>query len=87
MLVTDKGREILMEKWQLAESIFFKIIHGNTDSVMIATKCNSSQEFLATGSAVKQLVNERYINLEIKISEEVQSISYAISLSNTQLII
>lgn len=74
MLVTNKGREILMDTRQLAESISLKVIYGDTDSVMIATGCDNFKEALTIGSAFKQQVNERYRLLEIDIDHVFKSL-------------
>lgn len=67
MLVTNKGREILMDTRQLAESIGLRVVYGDTDSVMIDTGCNSFQEAIKIGEDFKVKVNERYRLLEIDI--------------------
>ena len=41
MLVTNKGREILMNTRQLAESMNLLVVYGDTDSVMIDTGCDN----------------------------------------------
>lgn len=65
MLVTNKGREILMDTRQLAESIGLRVVYGDTDSVMIDTGVNSLQEAIKIGEEFKVQVNERYKLLEI----------------------
>ncbi|GEQ68202.1 hypothetical protein JCM33374_g1869 [Metschnikowia sp. JCM 33374] len=65
MLVTNKGREILMDTRQLAESIGLRVVYGDTDSVMIDTGASSLQEALKIGEDFKVQVNERYKLLEI----------------------
>lgn len=67
MLVTNKGREILMDTRQLAESIGLRVVYGDTDSVMIDTGCNTFQEAIKIGEDFKLKVNERYRLLEIDI--------------------
>lgn len=67
MLVTNKGREILMDTRQLAESLGLRVIYGDTDSVMIDTGCRDFQEALRIGEEFKLKVNERYKLLEIDI--------------------
>jgi DNA polymerase alpha subunit A len=67
MLVTNKGREILMDTRQLAESIGLRVVYGDTDSVMIDTGCNNFQEAIKIGEDFKVKVNERYRLLEIDI--------------------
>lgn len=65
MLVTNKGREILMDTRQLAELIGLRVVYGDTDSVMIDTGVNTLQEALKIGDEFKVQVNERYKLLEI----------------------
>lgn len=65
MLVTNKGREILMDTRQLAELIGLRVVYGDTDSVMIDTGVNTLQEALKIGDEFKIQVNDRYKLLEI----------------------
>lgn len=65
MLVTNKGREILMDTRQLAELIGLRVVYGDTDSVMIDTGATTVQEALKIGDDFKVQVNERYKLLEI----------------------
>lgn len=65
MLVTNKGREILMDTRQLAELIGLRVVYGDTDSVMIDTGATSMAEALKIGEEFKVQVNERYKLLEI----------------------
>ncbi|SCU82972.1 LADA_0C08966g1_1 [Lachancea dasiensis] len=67
MLVTNKGREILMNTRQLAESLALSVIYGDTDSVMIDTGSDNYSEAIKIGENFKRLVNERYRLLEIDI--------------------
>lgn len=67
MLVTNKGREILMNTRQLAESMNLLVVYGDTDSVMIDTGCDNYADAIKIGLGFKKLVNERYRLLEIDI--------------------
>lgn len=67
MLVTNKGREILMDTRQLAESIGLRVVYGDTDSVMIDTGAEDLKEAIKIGEDFKVQVNERYKLLEIDI--------------------
>ncbi|OEJ88387.1 DNA polymerase alpha catalytic subunit A [Hanseniaspora osmophila] len=67
MLVTNKGREILMNTRQLAESGGLKVVYGDTDSVMIDTNKNVYSEAIEIGQEFKKNVNDRYKLLEIDI--------------------
>lgn len=67
MLVTNKGREILMDTRQLAESLGLTVVYGDTDSVMIDTRCDNFADAIKIGNGFKEKVNERYRLLEIDI--------------------
>jgi DNA polymerase alpha subunit A len=67
MLVTNKGREILMDTRQLAESIGLRVVYGDTDSVMIDTGTDDFKTAIKVGEEFKVQVNERYRLLEIDI--------------------
>lgn len=67
MLVTNKGREILMDTRQLAESLGLTVVYGDTDSVMIDTRCDNLPDAIKVGEGFKEKVNERYRLLEIDI--------------------
>ena len=66
-LTTFKGREILSMTCELAESMELDVIYGDTDSVMINTRCIDYQAALRIGHAFRRAVNERYRLLEIDI--------------------
>lgn len=74
MLVTNKGREILMDTRQLAESIGLRVIYGDTDSVMIDTGVTELSEAIKIGNEFKIQVNERYKLLEIDIDNTYKAI-------------
>lgn len=65
VLTTFKGREILTNTKDLAESNGLKVIYGDTDSVMINTNVDVYEEALKIGNDFKRQVNERYRLLEI----------------------
>lgn len=67
MLVTNKGREILMDTRQLAELEALRVVYGDTDSVMINTGVAAYPDAIKIGEAFRQLVNEKYKLLEIDI--------------------
>lgn len=67
MLVTNKGREILMDTRQLAESSSLRVVYGDTDSVMIDTGAQTYKDAIKVGDEFKVQVNERYKMLEIDI--------------------
>ncbi|KAK9364876.1 hypothetical protein V1509DRAFT_634993 [Lipomyces kononenkoae] len=67
MLTTYKGREILTNTKELAESMQLNVVYGDTDSVMINTNCDEYGDAVKIGNEFKQAVNERYRLLEIDI--------------------
>lgn len=67
MLTTFKGREILRNTKELAESQQLRVIYGDTDSVMINTNMDNMSDALKVGEEFKKSVNERYRLLEIDI--------------------
>ncbi|KAL1921703.1 uncharacterized protein VTP21DRAFT_10345 [Calcarisporiella thermophila] len=67
MLITSKGREILQNTVDLAESIHLNVIYGDTDSIMIYTDKTELDEVKRIGNDLKRLVNERYRRLEIEM--------------------
>ncbi|KAH8691289.1 putative DNA polymerase alpha catalytic subunit [Talaromyces proteolyticus] len=67
MLTTFKGREILRNTKELAESKQLRVIYGDTDSVMINTNMDTISDALKVGEEFKISVNERYKLLEIDI--------------------
>lgn len=67
MMVTNKGREILMDTRQLAELLGLRVVYGDTDSVMIDTGTDNFQDAWKVGESFKVHVNERYKLLEIDI--------------------
>jgi len=67
VLTTYKGREILRNTKELAESRSLQVIYGDTDSVMINANVDSVADALKVGTEFKKAVNERYRLLEIDI--------------------
>lgn len=76
MLVTNKGREILMDTKQLAESLGLTVVYGDTDSVMIDTRAESYTDAIKVGNEFKIKVNERYKLLEIDIDNIFKSVLF-----------
>lgn len=66
-LTTFKGREILRQTRELAESIALEVIYGDTDSVMINTNKVTFEEAMQIGREFKKSVNKHYRLLEIDI--------------------
>lgn len=65
MLVTNKGREVLMDTRQLAELMELRVVYGDTDSVMIDAGCHLYAEAIEVGEQFKKRVNEQYRMMEI----------------------
>ncbi|KAG5518322.1 hypothetical protein PMAC_003119 [Pneumocystis sp. 'macacae'] len=72
ILITYKGREILRNTKELAESLNLQVIYGDTDSVMINTNVETFEEAMKIGNEFKKHVNERYKLLEIDIDNVYQ---------------
>ena len=66
-LTTFKGQEILSTTRELAESMSLDVIYGDTDSVMINTRCVDYDAAIKLGHEFRRAVNERYRLLEIDI--------------------
>ncbi|KAK3313779.1 hypothetical protein B0H66DRAFT_566963 [Apodospora peruviana] len=67
VLTTYKGREILRNTKELAESENLQVIYGDTDSVMINANVDNVADAYKVGHKFKKAVNERYRLLEIDI--------------------
>ncbi|KAI9145154.1 DNA polymerase family B-domain-containing protein [Paraphysoderma sedebokerense] len=67
MLITSKGREILQNTVDLAESDGLEVIYGDTDSIMIYTNTDDLNEVKTIGRKFKSAVNNRYKLLEIEM--------------------
>eukprot|EP00047_Mylnosiga_fluctuans_P015821 m.49542 g.49542 ORF g.49542 m.49542 type:complete len:1491 (+) comp6134_c0_seq1:22-4494(+) len=67
-MITSKGREILQKTVDLArEKLNLDVIYGDTDSVMINTRCTSLPEVKKIGNEMRKEVNSLYRELEIDI--------------------
>ncbi|CAG8582995.1 2831_t:CDS:10, partial [Diversispora eburnea] len=67
MLITSKGREILQNTVELAESENMEVIYGDTDSIMIYTNTTDIKEALEVGKTLRRKANERYKLIEIEV--------------------
>ncbi|KAJ2856063.1 DNA-directed DNA polymerase alpha catalytic subunit pol1, partial [Coemansia erecta] len=67
MLITSRGREILQATRDLALADGLEVIYGDTDSIMIATRCATLAEAYELGAQFKRRANERYKLLELDI--------------------
>lgn len=67
-LITSKGREILQKTVDLAQdTLNLDVIYGDTDSIMINTRCTDLTQVKKIGNKVKKEVNDLYKELEIEI--------------------
>ncbi|KAJ3189315.1 DNA-directed DNA polymerase alpha catalytic subunit pol1 [Gaertneriomyces sp. JEL0708] len=67
MLITSKGREILQNTVDLAQTEGHEVVYGDTDSVMINTATEDFIEAKKVGEKVKKAVNARYKLLEMEV--------------------
>lgn len=74
MLVTAKGRDILMETKKMAESIDLHTIYGDTDSLMIETGTLDYKEALECANKFQQVVNSKHTILELGLDNVFKSI-------------
>lgn len=66
-LITQKGREILMNTKSIVEKMNYQVIYGDTDSIMINTNSIDYDEVYKIGSNIKQIVNKTYKCLELDV--------------------
>lgn len=66
-LVTERGREILMQTKTIVEGMNLEVIYGDTDSIMVNTNCTDYKEVYKLGKDIKTDINKRYRLLEIDI--------------------
>lgn len=66
-LVTQKGRDILMNTKDIVTKMNYEVIYGDTDSIMINTHSIDFDEVYKIGSNIKQSVNKIYRQIELDI--------------------
>ncbi|XP_062561225.1 DNA polymerase alpha catalytic subunit [Armigeres subalbatus] len=66
-LITQKGREILMNTKSIVEKLNYQVIYGDTDSIMINTNSIDYDEVFKIGANIKQIVNKTYKCLELDV--------------------
>lgn len=66
-LVTALGRATLSNTVELAETLGFDVIYGDTDSIMVNTKSTDLEEAYRIGKTIKKEVNKIYNRLEIDV--------------------
>ena len=67
MLITSKGREILQNTVNLAESLSLDVIYGDTDSIMINTNSLDIKQVKQIAGNLSKQVNSQYKKLEIEM--------------------
>lgn len=66
-LVTQKGRDILMNTKALVQKLNLEVIYGDTDSIMVNTNCKDYEQVFKVGHEIKQVVNRIYKHVELDI--------------------
>lgn len=66
-LVTQKGRDILLNTKGIVTKLNFEVIYGDTDSIMINTHSIDYDEVYKIGNTIKQAVNKIYRQVELDI--------------------
>ncbi|XP_066254764.1 DNA polymerase alpha catalytic subunit [Euwallacea similis] len=66
-LVTEKGRDLLLQTKTLTEANGFEVVYGDTDSIMVNTGITDYQEALKIGQKIKHEVNKSFKCVELDI--------------------
>lgn len=66
-LITQKGRDILMNTKTIVERLQYVVVYGDTDSIMVLTNSTSYDDVLEKGVNIKQTVNKAYRHVELDI--------------------
>uniref|UniRef100_A0A182J684 DNA polymerase n=1 Tax=Anopheles atroparvus TaxID=41427 RepID=A0A182J684_ANOAO len=66
-LITQKGREILLNTKSIVERMNYQVIYGDTDSIMINTNITDYEQVFRIGANIKQHVNKTYRCLELDV--------------------
>ncbi|XP_035899840.1 DNA polymerase alpha catalytic subunit [Anopheles stephensi] len=66
-LITQKGRDILMNTKSIVERMNYQVIYGDTDSIMISTNITDYEQVFRIGASIKQHVNKAYRCLELDV--------------------
>lgn len=62
--ISAKGREILLNTKDMVEKMGFEVIYGDTDSIMINTKCLDYDQVFKIGSKVS--LSNKFHNFTLK---------------------
>lgn len=60
LLVTTFGRRLLMNSKRFIEEKGFKVVYGDTDSIMIDTLKNNTLEAIRDGYLIKKEINSQF---------------------------
>lgn len=66
-LVTQKGRDILLNTKSIVTKLNYEVIYGDTDSIMINTHSIDYDDVFKIGNNIKQAVNKIYRHVELDI--------------------
>lgn len=66
-LVTQKGRDILLNTKGIVTKLNYEVIYGDTDSIMINSHSTDYDEVFKIGHSIKQAVNKIYRQVELDI--------------------
>lgn len=66
-MITQKGREILLNTKALVEKMHYVVIYGDTDSIMINTNLTNYDQVLKIGTNIKLAINKMYRNIELDV--------------------
>lgn len=66
-LITQKGRDILMNTKTIVERLQYVVVYGDTDSIMVLTNSTNFDDVYEKGAIIKQTVNKAYRHVELDI--------------------
>lgn len=67
MFITSKGREILRKAVEMTEQMGYKVIYGDTDSIMVETHVSDFNSAQNIAKEIKTRINKEYKYLEIDL--------------------
>lgn len=66
-LITQKGRDILLNTKTIVEKLQYVVVYGDTDSIMVLTNSTNYEDVYEKGINIKQTVNKAYRHVELDI--------------------
>lgn len=66
-LITQKGRDILMNTKTIVERLQYVVVYGDTDSIMVLTNSDNYDDVYKKGLTIKDAVNKSYRHVELDI--------------------